>query len=686
MDTHFFQEHSQKDPLEFKPQLLAELGKLQAKFVRGEDVMLPLCRVLAEQSGAQAVLLMDMESIDSEEMPGSAACWCRDPVRYLTLWKDVSEWPFHGQEPVVHQWHKFVVWPVKHTKILIFFHTVEERWPSFLFTYGDLLADILMGMFVQQTQVWQLVSNRSKEDDIEAGLFQSIVSNSEDLILVLRREPEGGNHIIFANAAATSITDYSGRQLINGKISQFFREGSGSAPEQEALLHALSTSNDFVGELWLTKASGEEALLYLHMVALEQYSARGRLFALVGRDITAQRQLQQAMARAQKMQAIGQLVGGVAHDFNNILGVLQGNLELMRLKLQDRHLDAYLNIAFKSCQRGTVLTRRLLQFSRQEQFKAENCQVNKLIWGLTELFSKSLTSQISLDTDLAPKLPLIRVDTGDLEDALLNLVLNARDAMNGEGRLIIKTGEADLTGFLPGAGGRIVVEEGHYVWISVRDSGSGIPLHLLDKIFEPFVSGKDKNKGTGLGLAMVYEFVNRSRGYISIVETGPRGTEFRLWFPALSGTVLSLPEVTADKTEYPKVKGAIKAVLVDDEPELLKVLADYCELLGIQTESFSDPQLVKDRYSRSQCDAQLLITDVLMPGGLNGYELASLLTQKHKLSVMLISGFIKDIPVGEEEAMPFKVLHKPFDLKGFIMALREVGVEFVRKADQKSSR
>lgn len=677
MDSKVFENITQVQSIDFDPSLLAELGKLQAKFIRGEDVLLPLCRMLGEQSQASAVLLIDADSLVSEDLPSHATCWCHDPVRYLTLWKEVTLWPFHEQEPIPHQWKQFIIWPTKLSRTLVFFHSPSKDWLTFLLTYGELLSEILMGMLTHQTIERQQKFMTSTNGKIDNDLFKSVVSNNEDLILVVTQTAFGEPNIIYANAASTSITLYPRSQLIGKPVTLLFNDTEQPQDAYGELKHALATSDDFDGELWCVKADEQKALLQLHVVALDQHSEHGCLFALIGRDVTEQKQMQLTMARTQKMQAIGQLVGGIAHDFNNILGVLKGNLELMQLKGVDEKLERFLATAFKACGRGTDLTRKLLQFSRQEQFNAQNCQVNDVIADLSELLAKSLTSQIDFEVMLIPELSDICVDRGDLEDALLNLVINARDAMAGQGRLVIQTGESQLSGFLPGVSGNILVESGQYVWIAVIDSGSGIPPHLIDKIYEPFFSTKDKSKGTGLGLSMVYGFVKRSKGNMSVMNTSIEGTEFRLWFPVAKKKrqPTSLESFSAESL---KVVDSMKVIIVDDEPELVEIMTHYCQRLGMEVESYNEPTSVLAMYESKVCDARLLISDVLMPGGVNGYELAHRMHSMHSLDVLLISGFIHDIGVNTPADMPFQVLNKPFDLSAFVGALRQVGIRFCK--------
>lgn len=679
-----FTEFSQTDINTIWPRLLAELGKLQASFINGEDILLPLCRILSDVSQSQAVIIIPKDSLDSEDMPASATCWCRDPVRYLSLWKEVRAWPFISQEPMVHRWQSFVIWPAKRINIQIFFHSPSEEWLSFLLSSNELLSDIIMGMLVQQTVEWQERVRQKSIPSVDNEMFQSIVSNSEDLILVASRSPFGIPSIMYANAAATSISHYPRSQLIGKPITLLFQgelqnATAFSCEEQGELLQAINMRCEFDGELVCTKADNDTALLHMHLVALEDHNDHGSLFALVGRDITEHKQLQQIMARTQKMQAMGQLVGGIAHDFNNILGVLRGNLELMELKNSEEKIVRYLATAFKACQRGTDLTRRLLQFSRQEQFSANQHEVNQVVEGIEELIGKSLTTKINLVLEMGEDLQDILVDRGDLEDALLNLVLNARDAMGGEGQITIRTDKEQLAGSLPGLTGRPMVETGEYITVSVIDTGSGIDGHLLEKIFDPFFTTKDKSDGTGLGLSMVYGFVKRSKGYMSVLKSDENGTELRLWFPVVRDK--KKPSfVNEARTQALVVSRSIKVLIVDDEEDLLSVLKDYCEILGMEVEASSDPIAVRNKYKDGLIGFDLLITDVLMPGGINGYELAKDICGKQDISVLLISGFIGDIGVSSSEDMPYKVLNKPFALDGLVDSLQEVGIRFSPKA------
>nr|WP_275659076.1 MULTISPECIES: ATP-binding protein [Shewanella] len=607
-------------------------------------------------------------------MPADVTCWCRDSMRYITLWRQVKDWPLLDGQRGAHLWQRFVVWPIEGLDVNIFFYRPVKGWLSFLTSYQTFIADSISGMLQQQSLDWQQSRNAQIIKSIDTQMYQSIVSNSEDMIVVASRQKGMAPVIMYANAAATAISQYPRSQLIGKSIELFFGDQDDKAQE---LLEAIELRLEFTGELVCSTATGEKVILHTHLIALNEQYEDGSLFTLVGRDITEQKLMQNTMARTQKMQAMGQLVGGVAHDFNNILGVLKGNLELMELKGKDDTIARYLATALKACQRGTDLTRRLLQFSRQEQFSAQPVQVNEVLLGLEELLEKSLTTQVSLNILPQASMRDICVDRGDLEDALINLVLNAKDAMHGEGQITIATGEQYLSGYLPGVGNTVSTDNRDYVWVSVIDQGGGIADHLLDKIFEPFFTTKDKSKGTGLGLSMVYGFVKRSNGYMSIMHTGAEGTEIRLWFPAIK-PVERQSERHHRPLEYPKVARPIRVLIVDDEPDLLEVLCDHCQMMGMEVLAYTDPLLVREQFSGGIENIDLIISDLLMPGGINGYELVTDLNRHTAIPVLLISGYVGDVGISSREDLPFKVLQKPFDISAFVRGLEEIGIEFLQ--------
>ncbi|MBV7314200.1 ATP-binding protein [Shewanella sp. NIFS-20-20] len=666
------------DLISLPAELLANLGRLQAQSIQGESVLISLCTSLAQASGAKTVLLVDINALDCEDLPATTVCWPNEPQQNQILWQQVRQWPLVTDPKCAHTWLHFTVWPSPTPNLVFFFVEPHQQWLSLLEAHTSTLTAILMPMLLEPAVRLQAPVVVSQPSD--SNIFQAIVDSFEYMTLVIVNAGNGAK-IIYANEAASKISQFSHEQLLNQPLSILFAEHDKQLSGIKFFNEAIIQQQEFDGEIKMTCGDGEYTSMKATLLCIETPEP---LMVLMAHDISEEIQMQQAMSRTQKMQALGQLVGGIAHDFNNILGVLKGNLELMQLKNRQDSLDKYLTTGFKACSRGTDLTRRLLQFSRQEQFNAQNCSVNEVISSLKDIFDKSLTSQIHIQMNFAEQLDDICIDRGDLEDAMLNMAINARDAMDGCGELIITTGQEWLEGKLPGSLTDTQVRGGEYVWISVKDSGSGIPLHLVEKIYEPFFTMKDKSKGTGLGLSMIYGFVKRSRGYMSVVDTGPHGTEFKIWFPAQEKKAQQPPSAAEDILQRcPQVKGPFKVLIVDDEAEIIAVVQDYCEMLGMEIETCTDPIAVSRQYSAGNCDANLLITDVLMPGGMNGYQLAKNLQENNsELSVLLISGYIHDIGISEQQEMPFQVLNKPFDIKGLIKAMLKLGVTFIGVDDK----
>lgn len=380
-----------------------------------------------------------------------------------------------------------------------------------------------------------------------------------------------------------------------------------------------------------------------------------QLLTGVIRDVSEEKNAERALRRAQKMEAIGQLTGGIAHDFTNILGIIIGNLEfLMRPELHGSNPKEHLDIAYKAAMRATALTKQLLNFARTKPADAKPTNVNHVISGMSSLLARSVTQRTAMRYKLADDLWLTNIDPGDLEDSLLNLAINARDAMESGGELAITTAnhvidEANASAYHP-------VPRGQYVEISVRDSGSGISKDDLDKIFEPFFSTKDRGKGTGLGLAMVFAFVERSKGYIKVDSELNVGTEFRIFLPRLrsmsdqDGLEMPLP--------FPELPSGTETVLaVDDEVDLTTLAKANLESLGYSVVTANNAAQALEVLDSGQ-HIDILFTDTVMPGSLNGIELAEeALRRRPGLKVLITTGFTNirgKRPGGQ------KVLSKPY--------------------------
>lgn len=375
-------------------------------------------------------------------------------------------------------------------------------------------------------------------------------------------------------------------------------------------------------------------------------------------DISRSKQTEEALRRAQKMEAIGQLSGGVAHDFNNQLGVIIGYLDfLQEYTEKDEVPQKWVATASRATMRCRDLTRQLLAFSRQQNKERTVVNLNTSVKEQENMIKRSVTPEVEVQYFLANKLWLTEIDECEFHDSLLNLVINARDAMPNGGKLLIETSNKYLDEDY--AELHYDTAPGDYVQLMISDTGTGMNKETLEHVFEPFFTTKSKDKGTGLGLAMVYGFVKRYDGHIKIYSEPDVGTTIRIYLPR---STLAEPGIVARdniKTELPT--GSEKILIVDDEADLLQLAKKYLSDLGYQTRTAKNaPQALAILADDDSID--VLFSDVVMPGGMNGYELAKQATQqKPELRVLLTSGFTsKTIAYNGLARFSSHLLSKPY--------------------------
>ncbi len=378
-----------------------------------------------------------------------------------------------------------------------------------------------------------------------------------------------------------------------------------------------------------------------------------------GTDTTERLNLESQLRHSQKLESIGQLAAGVAHDFNNILTIIQGHSHRLLAKCaEDPSLSKPLKELGDSARRGAALTRQLLTFSRKQRMEAQVLDLNDVLANLTDMLQRLLGDDIKLACQSGPGLPAVEADTGMLEQVVMNLSVNARDAMPKGGTLSISTSVADIdAAYLTH---RPDACAGRFVCLSVSDTGSGMTKDTLNRIFEPFFTTKEVGKGTGLGLATVYGIVRQHQGWIDVSSELCVGTTFRIYLPASD----KKPEVVAEKKHSkPAVQGGKETILlVEDEP-ILRELA--CTILGDYEyrvlEAGSGVEALKV-FEAHKGDIALLLTDMVMPEGMSGRELAEELSRrKPSLKVIYTSGYSSDI-MGAEANMraDIKFLQKPY--------------------------
>lgn len=382
---------------------------------------------------------------------------------------------------------------------------------------------------------------------------------------------------------------------------------------------------------------------------------------VVVRDLTERKHAETQLRQAQKMQAIGQLTGGIAHDFNNLLAVIMGNLELLheQLTAQPRLLDLTQQ-ALKSVDRGANLSRRLLAFARRQPLLAQPVNLNRLVLGMLDLIQRTLGSAIRVDKALATDLAPTLVDPGQFESALLNLVINARDAMPRGGRLLMETTNV-LLDQAQVAAYQEDVRAGPYVMLAVWDSGSGMAPEVLEHAFEPFFSTKDAGRGSGLGLSMVYGLVKQSGGHITIDSEPNQGSTVRLYLPRIEcqdSDVLSEPSMS----DYTHLQGQGETLLVvEDDAGVRLFTVTTLERLNYNVRQAGTAATALQLLDTTP-EIVLLFTDIVLPGDMDGVQLATEAQRRRPgLRVLFTSGYTEHALLGDGRITEsIEVLTKPY--------------------------
>jgi two-component system, cell cycle sensor histidine kinase and response regulator CckA len=392
-------------------------------------------------------------------------------------------------------------------------------------------------------------------------------------------------------------------------------------------------------------------------------------FEVFAEDVTEQRVLEKQLRMAQKMEAIGRLSGGIAHDFNNLLGVIIGYSRVLRKALgADNALCEHAQEIEKAGQRAAALTKQLLAFSRQQVLTPEVLNLNTLVSDMAKMLPRLLGEDIEISLVVDPNIGSVKADQSQIEQVIMNLAVNARDAMPAGGKLKIQTANADLdqsyTWHHPGS--RI----GQYVLLSVTDTGTGMDAATLAHIFEPFFTTKERGKGTGLGLATVYGVVKQSNGYIWVESSPGKGASFQIYLPRHTNQKVEV-ELKPDTTE--KLNNSETILLVEDAEPLRKLAQTFLEAGGFRVSSASSGEDALELALRSATTFDLLLTDVVMPG-MNGRVLAEhLLRRQPGMRVLYMSGYTDSFIAGHGVLEPgTHLLHKPFTEEVLIRKVREV--------------
>ena len=387
--------------------------------------------------------------------------------------------------------------------------------------------------------------------------------------------------------------------------------------------------------------------------------------------------VEEALRQSLKMEAVGQLTGGLAHDFNNLLAGISGSLQLMNMRVSQgrtAEIGRYMGAAMTSVERAAALTHRLLAFSRRQTLDPKPTDVNRLIEGLRDMFSRTVGPGVKIETSLAPELWATLCDPNQLENALLNLVINARDAMPDGGHVTIETSNcvlADSRGLqIDSLSGR--VPNGEYIALFVIDTGSGMAPAVIERAFDPFFTTKPIGQGTGLGLSMIYGFVQQSGGHVLLRSSEGHGATVAIYLPRYMGAEVGV-ETIEGVAPIPQAEAGVAVLLVEDEPAVRMVMADVLRDNGY-TVMEADTGYNALSQIRSPARIDLLLSDVGLPGGMNGRQLADA-AREHRphLKVLFVTGYDEQAALGSGlMAQGMAILTKPFNISSFSAKVQDL--------------
>jgi PAS domain S-box-containing protein len=496
---------------------------------------------------------------------------------------------------------------------------------------GTIIGASTTGRDMTQSRLAQQALRESDQ------MARRIVDTALDAFL--QSNERGG--ILNWNRQAETIFGWPRQEVLGKNLFELIFASADRADLEAALERFLRSGQDEISggrrEVTARRHDGKEFKAELSVTSLK--TREGFVFNTFVRDLTDKIAAEDRIRQAEKMEAVGQLTGGIAHDFNNILTVITGTIDILAEAVeQEPQLAAIARMIDEAASRGANLTQHLLAFARRQPLQPRKTDVNMLILDTIKLLRPTLGEQIEIEAVFEDKACVAIVDPNQLVTAILNLALNARDAMPDGGKLILETGSAFLDESYTSR--HSDVRPGHYVLIAVSDTGTGIPAGILDRVFDPFFTSKGPGKGTGLGLSMVYGFVKQSAGHIKIYSEEGHGTTIKMYLPPATGTGASVASYT---TEAPAIQGGHETILVVEDDRLVRdyVLAQLHSLGYATLDAANAAEALEIAEAGHEFD--LLFTDVIMPGAMNGRQLAAEIQRgRPDLKVLFTSGYTEN--------------------------------------------
>ncbi len=495
-----------------------------------------------------------------------------------------------------------------------------------------------------------------------------LFNNSADPILII----ENGR-FVECNQAAVDMLGYANKDVLlqshPADTSPEYQPDGRSSREKANEILTNAVDQPYQRFEWIhIKADGSTFPVEVSLTAIP--GKDGMTLHTTWRDISERKQLEKELRHSQKMVALGKLAGGIAHDFNNLLTVILGNLELIEgASKRDESLHEFIQVALDAGLRGAELTKRLLAFSRHQVLAPKVTDVNELVREIEPLLKRSLGENIRIKTRFADDVWLTEIDPSQLENAVLNLAVNARDAMQGGGQLTIETSNISLDEDY--AACEVRVTAGDYVLLIVSDTGTGIPKDILSQVFDPFFTTKKLGMGTGLGLSIVYGFVAQSKGHIKAYSEDGHGTTFKLYLPRTQSAIEDTGATSTGRAIIPT--GHETILVVEDEVAVRQIAVALLSALGyrvLDAGTGAEALAILDDHE----DINLVFSDIVMPGGMTGIELARHVHQNYpNLKVILTSGHTDTAPFDSNFLQSGKaVLNKPYQKEELAQTVRDV--------------
>jgi PAS domain S-box-containing protein len=516
---------------------------------------------------------------------------------------------------------------------------------------------------ILNTDLEQRVNQRTAEVQRNRQLLDTVIANMPDVLFL----KDAGNDFryVMMNNAIEKLLGLNCDEFIGRADFDIFpaEEAEQYRREDEAVIS--SSQPLFVSERSIATQHGNRIIEY-RKVPFTTEDGDSKYILCIARDLTESKQLETQVREMQRLDAVGLLTGGIAHDFNNLLAVIVGSVELVREKLPDEsEMAKYADEAINAAMRGADLVRRLLAFARKQHLDPVAVDLNERLQSIVPLLERTLGETIKVQVNSPKNLWPARIDPTQFDDALVNMSINARDAMPGGGTLTIETANIELDEDY--AAHHMEVEPGEYVMLAVSDTGAGMPPEVIARAFEPFFTTKEEGKGTGLGLSQVFGWVKQSGGHIKIYSELDHGTTIKLYLPRASAVTR---ETAAQPAEETSTRGHETILVVEDNPNVRRTVGRQLADLGYTVlEAENGESAIALIESGEPFD--LMLTDVVMPGGISGYDLAEAAeAMRPSCKVLFTSGYTALAASGRRPAGKGTLLSKPYSKRKLGQVIR----------------